>query len=278
MNTINKVTLLVFISILLVACLRSKNKETALSATEKSTSIRIETDTATEIIIDTLYEGDKSIIKKGKYFLKPPAITPLPFGYTGNSKIFTVINTYYSDLVCKNCNLYNTGSSAPVTKNRKIYKLPYIKAIKYLKTNKDEIDTCLDGKPFGEHIKLNKYNYRLPDVKNYQCYYWCNFEYANDQYTFKEKVNCNWCLLNLFYGYLIFYNPKTSIAEVITIYFDTFQDGTALFRHFLIDKNYNIKLTNFSAASDDDGDDPSHPSKYRETFISISKSGNIIIK
>lgn len=237
-------------------------------------------DTTTAIMIDTLYGSwDSLIFKKIKYFVKSPAITSLPFGYTGNSKTFTVINKFYSDLLAKDCYVGGQVCDETKLKNIKIYKLPLIKKINYISTgDRGDPDTCEGGKSFGMYLKINKYRYRLPDVNNYQYYYWCDYKYHNQLYTDAISVKCDWCIKSFYFGYLIFYDPKTYTAKVINIYLDTFEDGSAVYRHFFIDKDYTIHISDFSAPSDDEGDDISHPYGGEDIIIKVLKDGNIVVK
>jgi hypothetical protein len=236
-------------------------------------------DTTTAIMIDTLYFNFDSVVyRKVRYLVKPPAITPLPLGYSGNSKVFMVINKFYADLVCKDCYVPVQGCIMSKLSNIKLYKLPVIKTLDYVQTGQREADTCEDGKPFGNYLKLNKYRYRLPDVSNYQCYYWCDYDSQTHLYKDATNSNCSWIIPSFYFGYLIFYDPKTLNAKVLIIYYDTFQDGSADYRHFIIDKDYTIHLIDFTAPSDDPGDDPEHPSKYEDILIKVLKNGKIVVK
>jgi len=276
---------IIFCFLLFISCNNHETKKavnaTAISHTDSTAykANHIEEDTTSAIMIDTLYGNKGSLIlKKVKYFINPSAITPLPFGYTGRSKTFTVINKFYSDLVAKDCYFGGQLCDESKLKNIKFYKLPLIKTINYISTGDGDPDTCIGREPFGHYLKINKYRYRLPDINNYQCYYWCDYQYRNQLYIDSISIKCDWCIKSCYFGYLIFYDPKNYTAKVINIYLDAFQDGSAIYRHFFIDKDYTIHLSDFSAPSDDDGDDIDHPLGGEDIIIKVLKDGNIVVK
>jgi len=238
-------------------------------------------DTTPGIMNDTLYGNKNSVIvKKTKYLIIPPRITRLPFGPNISlNKLYTA-DKFYTRLIYDNAGeLMNSGWTDKALRKIKIYKLPLIKKINYIKINSVDTDRCQNGKLLSGFLKLSKYRYRLPDVGVYQCYYWCDYNPNNNEYSSYVKQNCDRCLLNFFYGYLILYNPKTLEANVIAIYYDTFRDGSNLYRNFYIDKNYNITLLDSSQEADDgDGSNPSKVFVNNKHTVSISKQGDIRVK
>lgn len=118
----------------------------------------------------------------------------------------------------------------------------------------------------------------MPDINKYQCYYFTEFDNSH-YYPSKINEKCWWGLIEPFYaGYLILYNPATRVANVIKIYRDTWVDGMGHHTVFYIDRNQTIKLTTFSAPSDDVGDDPDHPGKDNDFWIKINKAGEITVQ
>jgi len=206
-------------------------------------------------------------------------VNHLPFGPGRESHLFKS-SKYYSALIYKNINKLNIEGWTPqVLKNIKIYKLPPIGKIAYLGLSDVDTGKCYDGQPFENFLKLSGYRYRLPDIYGYQCYYWCNYDYFNRAYTGEVKQNCDQCIINWTYGYLILYDKVGRKANVVTIYFNTFRDGSDLSRYFYIDRNYNIHIEDYSQEADDGDGSISSPIYCTRKFtISISNTGDFIVK
>ncbi len=171
------------------------------------------------------------------------------------------------------------GWDEDARKETKIYQLPIINNINYIGLSNVDTDKCENGQLFSKYFKISKYRYRLPNINKYQCYYWCNYDSKNNEYSNLAKNNCDWCILNSFYGYLVLYDVKIRTANVVAIYFDIYRDGYNHSRNFYIDKNYNINLADFLQEADDG--DGSHPSKVRigeRHIISVLKNGTIQVR
>jgi hypothetical protein len=208
-----------------------------------------------------------------------PQITPLPFGIKPDEQNFYESQAYFLKLVYTYqgySNEKNFRWHRKVIAGRNIYKLPTIKSIEYQSIRSTvDTDVCKNGRAFGDYLKLTKYRYRLPDIGKYQCFYWCD-QASNDNsdYNFEVQTNCEFCFQHDFYGYFILYDPQTLSAKVMTIYFDTEQDTTQLWRFFLIDTNYNITIFE-NGQSGEGPDKPETP--YRIKLVSILKDGSINI-
>jgi hypothetical protein len=276
-----KASILLFV-VLSFACNHVDKRSIEKLVVNNPSSFQNKEETTPGVITDTLYGNrDSIIIIKTKYVVNPPRVTALPFGPKINLNNLYKADKYYTNLIYDNVGeLINAGWTAKAVKKIKIYKLPLIKKINYIRiASTVDTDRCANGKLFGSFLKLNKYRYRLPDVSIYQCYYWCDYDPANNQYTSLVRENCNLCLINFLYGYLILYNPKTLEANVIAIYYDTFRDGANFYRSFYIDKDYNITLLDSSQEADDgDGTNPSPIDIHGKHVISISKEGKIQVK
>lgn len=204
-----------------------------------------------------------------------PLIIQLPFGSKSFNNNHNVEASFYTKLIYKNFGkLINDGGFTSKTLNDiKLYNLPPISKVSYLKVSTEDTTLCTNHKPFQNFIKLSKYRYQLPNIADYQCYYMCNYDPSHKEYTTYIKNACNFYLYDT-YGYLILYNPVKKEAKVITIFYDTFRDGSNLERYFYVDEKYKIHLVNY----DQDGDDEPEGKPYivRRT-ISISNDGLISI-
>jgi len=205
-------------------------------------------------------------------------IIPLPFGPKINLRHIYKADLFYEKLIYPN----SRSNWIPKASERStmIYRLPGIKKLTCIGISSDDTATCSDGKPFANFLKLPGYRYRLPDIRNYQCYYWCAYQApAYSPYSRLVQKNCDWCLINDWFGYLILYNPAMKEAHAIVIYFDTFRDGSDHTRYFYIDKNFNINLFDFEQEADDgDGSVSSTIIAAGHFRISINAKGEIITK
>lgn len=211
-----------------------------------------------------------------------PVVTQLPFGINPASKKLAISGRFYSKLVYRDIGkLLDSGWTKSAINSIKIYKLPPIKKATYFGLSYIDTNKCADGQPFGNFIKLTKYRYKLPDINGYQCYYWCDYNLNYDHFGYSESVknNCGACLMNMFYGYFILYSPQSQDAKILTVYFDTYLDGSDHRRYFYIDKKHNIYLSDFSQEADDgDGSKPSPISIDFKYNITINKNGDLNIK
>lgn len=237
----------------------------------------IQPDTLTDVIIDTLYGSYDSIkIRKTKYYITPPPVTPLPFGIKVTLKNFTTAREFFANLESGRGNVLHSEKAVFSREVRK-YKLPPIAKVNFISVDGANPSKCADGKLFGEFLKLSVYQHRLPDINKYQCFYFTEFD-GYQKYPDNIRTNCIVYLDDFYVGYLILYHPITKEANVIKVYNDAYVDGMALHTFFYIDKSQNITLTIFSAPSDDEGDDPDHPDRGNDVLISISKKGEIVVK
>jgi hypothetical protein len=209
-----------------------------------------------------------------------PEITPLPFGLQPSRLNFHYEESYFIRLLSQNKSdkTYSHFELPPPPKH-KVYRLPTIRSIEYFPLPiATWVDTgsCYDGKPFSRYIKLKGYQYRLPDVYYYHCYYWSGSRYYNDkEYSDRVRRNCQVFLPDYKYGYFILYDPKSMTAKAFTIYFDTEYDWLYIYRFFYIDKSYHIKVYENSASLEGDGKPP-YP--YKITRFSILPNGKIKIE
>jgi hypothetical protein len=206
-----------------------------------------------------------------------PEITPLPFGLEPNQLNFHYEESYFIRLLSQNkSNKMYSHFELPPPPKHKVYRLPTIKSIEYLPlpiATWIDTGTCYDGKPFSKYIKLKGYQYRLPDIRNNQCYYWSGSRYYNDEeYGEDVRRNCQVFLPDYKYGYFILYDPKFMTAKVFTIYFDTEYDWLYIYRFFYIDKSYHIRVYENSASLESNGN-PTYP--YKITRVSILSNGEI---
>ncbi len=210
-----------------------------------------------------------------KYERISPSIIQLPFGPQSFEKnLNNVEASFYTNLIYKDFGrLINDGGFTAKTLNKiKVYKLPPISKIKYIKISKEDTTMCTNGKPFEYFLKLSKYRYRLPDVAFYQCYYMCDYDPRHKEYSPEVNNICNFFLYDT-YGYLILYDPRIKEAKVITIFYNTFRDGLNLGRYFYIDEKYKIHLVNYNQDGDDEPE--GKPNIERHT---ISILNNCVIK
>jgi hypothetical protein len=203
--------------------------------------------------------------------LKSPSITQLPFGFVPSVATFRTAQAYFINLLyAHHSQILNRWPKVP-TPRHQIFKLPPIKSIEIISLNvsRIDVDTCQNGKPFSDYLKLTKYQYRLPDINEYKCYYYCNYPDNDFEKEFSEEAqsNCSAAFQQEFYGYLILYNPKLASAKVLTIYLDTEIDPDPFWRFFYIDKNFNIHIFE-NGQNAEVGDRPTSPFKKR--IISIS--------
>ena len=207
-------------------------------------------------------------------------ITSLPFGLNEETGKLDTAGIFYSKLVYNNIGkLINEGWTPRNLKAVKIYKLPPIKKITYIGISDVDTGKCKNGRSFGDYLKLPGYRYRLPDVKNYQCFYWCTYDPNTLQYPDTLKQLCNKCIINEFYGYLIFYDKATMECKVVTIYYNTFRDGKDFNRHFYIDKKQDVYLTDFSQeANYGDESVPTMVSVDSRHRVSVAADGTIAVK
>ncbi|MGF7080847.1 hypothetical protein [Mucilaginibacter sp. UYCu711] len=243
---------------------------------KNSRSLSTQVDTSSGIFIDTVYGSWDSIkLKKIKYYLTPPPITPLPFGLKVNLKNFVTATEFFANLQSGRGNVINSNSN--FFREVKIYKLPPVQKVNFISVDQPNPTKCQDGQMFSNLLKFDLYQYRLPDINKYQVYYFTDFN--NEQlYPSNVRKNCIVHLNEFYAGYLIFYDPFTKEANVIRIYSDAYVDGMALHTFFYIDKSQTITLSNFSAPSDDQGDDPDHPYKGYDTIVRVTSTGEIVLK
>lgn len=223
------------------------------------------------------FSGSRHLATDTAHFKKAIApVTPLPFGPKINLRHIYKAGFFYEKLIYPNSRQNRIPKVSE--SSTRIYHLPEIKKLTCIGISSVDTVTCSDGKPFGNFLRLPGYRYRLPNIRNYQCYYWCaNQDPAHSRYSRSVQKNCDWCLINDWFGYLILYNPATKEAQAIVIYFDTFRDGSDHTRYFYIDKNFNINLFDFEQEADDgDGSVPSTIIAAGRFRISINAKGEII--
>ncbi|HEX8021514.1 hypothetical protein [Mucilaginibacter sp.] len=222
--------------------------------------------------------GDKKPAAVYPHKNKTPEITPIPFGPKVDLDKLPIAGMFYTGLIYKDVGqIIKEGWTAKTLKNITVYPLPPIKSVKYIQVSSIDTEKCDNGLPRERFLKLNRYRYRLPNIGKYECYYICDYAPASKEYTANAQKYCQNCLFNMFYGYLIIYNPKNYEASVITIFYDTFRDGADLSRHFYIDRNYNIYLVDFEQEADDgDGTIASPVFVNNKYYVSISSNGKIV--
>jgi hypothetical protein len=163
---------------------------------------------------------------------------------------------------------------------KKCYRLPIIKSIKYMNLDSIFSYVCTYGEPIDSSIvKLTKYNYKFPNIDKYQVFYrWVSGgSYANDPMIQFINKNCN--IFYTEYGYLILYDPLAMNAIVLNVsnfyYIDADEE-----RDFFIDKNNNIHLIDRSWTDGDEDANGNQTAEYlgaHKRIISIFKNGEIKI-
>ena len=95
---------------------------------------------------------------------------------------------------------------------------PEILELKQIKIGKDFLNTVYYD-TITQH-KIDSLKYRLPDIGNYQCYYF----YEQSKKTFGQ------------YGNLLLLDPKSKTGKTLNIYYEVGGDQHVNFRYFYIDK------------------------------------------
>jgi hypothetical protein len=272
-KTLNLILILFYCFIFSCSQPEKKNKKQISAKNNRFLSTQV--DTSSSIFIDTVYDFRDSIkLKKIKYYLTPPPITPLPFGLKVNLKNFVTATEFFANLQSGRGNVINTNSN--FFREVKIYKLPPVQKVNFISVDQPNSAKCQDGQMFSDILKFDLYQYRLPDINKYQVYYFTDFN--NEQlYPSNVRKNCIVHLNEFYAGYLIFYDPLTKEANVIRIYSDAYIDGMALHTFFYIDKSQTITLAFCGAPSDDQDDDPDHPYIGYDT-IRVTSTGKILLK
>jgi hypothetical protein len=105
--------------------------------------------------------------------------------------------------------------------NAKVISSPFIKSIEYLDLN----ERYKDDSYYFDTLAVKSLDsciYRLPDIKNYQCYY---FRQHTTKITYGE------------YGSLLFLEPSTRMGKLLTLYFEYGGEQNVTLRYYLIDKD-----------------------------------------
>lgn len=95
---------------------------------------------------------------------------------------------------------------------------PEILELKHIKIGKDFLNTVYYD-TITQH-KIDSLKYRLPDIGNYQCYYF----YEQSKKTFGQ------------YGNLLLLDPKSKTGKTLNVYYEVGGDQHVNFRYFYIDK------------------------------------------
>lgn len=216
--------------------------------------------------------GSKEVFAVGS-----PEITRLPFGLKPDLRNFHYTESYFIAMLSQNkSRKFYQHSDPPRTPKKAVYKLPPIKSVEYITLPLyGLIDTgvCNNGKPFGDYIKLQGYQYRLPDIYNYQCFYEGGYHDSVHDTVYSKNVfqNCAVFITDYEYGYFILYDPKTLKAKVLTIYFDSLYDSEDTYRFFYIDQAYKIHVYDGSI----NPELGTKPKQLRPTNLSILPNGEI---
>jgi hypothetical protein len=211
-----------------------------------------------------------------KFNLAEPAITPLPFGPKVPLNKLHLQSKYYGNLIYPNVGklVEDMGFTPKTLKNIKLYQLPKITKVSYLRVGQDADQQwqCKNGKPLESMLKLTHYRYRLPNVGKYRAYYMCSYDYFGRE---QLDITKNYCTIAFsgFYGYLVLFDPGNSSAQVIPIYFDSFSgDSSMLCRAFKIDKDFTIHLIDSTVY---DTDEPIILGRY---ILKLGADGTFKIK
>jgi hypothetical protein len=205
-----------------------------------------------------------------------PAVTPLPFGPKVALNKLHLQNKYYDRLIYRDPGklVEDMGFTPKTMKNIKLYQLPKITKVSYLRIglDADKQWQCKNGKPLEGMLKLKNYRYRLPNVGKYRAYYMCSYDYFGREQLDVTKNNCTVAFTG-FYGYLVLLDPGNSSAQVIPIYFDSFSgDSSDLCRAFKIDKDFTIHLVDSTVY---DTDDPIILGRY---VLKMRADGTLTVK
>lgn len=197
------------------------------------------------------------------------SIISLPFG----SELMDLDTTdYYSKLIGDNL-LYEDSA-----KKHPSFPFPEVRKVNYVKFDSTSDYYCKNGMLIDSIFTIPNYQYRLPNIAQYECYYSTGADYYHKDYSKEMREQCH-SFIYWFYGYLILYDAKIKLANVLPIYFVKIQDGYITGRNFYIDENYNIQLINFADIGDFEGDEETkteHDPTDKQ-FITISKKGVISI-
>jgi len=193
------------------------------------------------VAYDTLYRDNDSLeIHQVHYFVDPPPITVLPFGYNLDKEDFNRSGAFFSKLCYPNEKEVNgkvvIGDPAPM------YLLLPIKKLELISVKTEDTSKCDDGSDYSKYLKLTRYRLRLPDINDMQVYYWSDQGWGASLFPSNVTKKCEWCILTNSWGYLIFYQKKTQLAKVVPIQYETINDGALIDRYFYIDTNYDIHL------------------------------------
>lgn len=129
---------------------------------------------------------------------------------------------------------------------------PEILEFKHIKIGKDFLNTVYYD-TITQH-KIDSLKYRLPDIGDYQCYYF----YEQSKKIFGQ------------YGNLLLLDPKSKTGKTLNIYYEVGGDQHVSFRYFYLDKS-TIKIYQGSCYDDGCG--------LTESFnVNIKSDGQITIE
>jgi hypothetical protein len=203
-----------------------------------------------------------------------PAVINLPFGPRVKLNRLSTQGRYFENLIYYDVGrlIKDEGFTKTTLKDIKLYPMPKIVNMRYVKITAADSLSCDNGKPFDKMLEVRNYRYRLPDYGRFKVFYSCNYDYFGKDQAKETRKSCS-VFLKTFYGYLTIYDPVKQSANVINIYFSSFSDGLDLNRHFFIDKKFNIHLVDFAQDSDDE--EISKPVVGKRYLIRISLDGKI---
>lgn len=147
--------------------------------------------------------------------------------------------------------------------NSKFYYLPKVKSSKYIFVNPGtDITICNHNIPIDSLFILNRFNYRLPDIGNFEVYLLKNrIEGIALDYTKAFRRYCESILIFNSYGYLIFYNKISHEANFILVSYHFYNDALCS-RQFYIDKDFHIYIMDRMYSEGEDGADMEVTGQY----------------
>lgn len=195
--------------------------------------------------------------------LQKDKVINLPFGIE-NMKSDT--SNFYVGLIGKNLDTENSIEKYPS------FSFPKVKIINYIKLDSSEFYNCQNGELIDSMFTALPYQYRLPNIANYECYYSTGMSADFGDYSEEMREHCQGFTF-WYYGYLTFYDRETHVANVLPIFYIQGQDGYIKSRSFYIDRLFQISLCDFAYIGDEDGKVERYVScKYS---VSISSDGII---
>lgn len=192
-----------------------------------------------------------------------------PFGPSGSIQSLDQHDSWYFNLIGS-----NITSDSP--KFVPTYPLPKITEVHYVPVPSDRTMRCENGKKIDDLFRLKDFQYQLPDIGVFECYYCTGYDYSREKILSEFKSECAEFLYD-YYGYLVLLNKSTRKAKVLDIFYSSGYDGTVRSRYFYFDQNNQIYILDRTDSGDFEGEEETKTSfeitgRYR---VTINPSGTI---